>query len=74
MTFSNFTFPDHEPPVLRNVVDNAPEDIVNDCDGNELCIFDAVETGNTDIGTDTLDTINNNNEDVMIASKSTKVV
>ena len=55
-------------------MDNAPEDIVNDCDGNELCIFDAVETGNTDIGMDTLDTINNNNEDVMIASKSSKVV
>ena len=49
---------------------NAPDSVVNDCNGNEQCIFDAVETGDTDIGMDTLDTVNNNNEDVMIASKS----
>ena len=70
MSFSDFTFPDHIPPFLSDVVASASADIISSCTGNEQCIFDAVQTGDPNIGMGTLDTVTNNNEDVVVASKS----
>lgn len=72
MSTADYSFPDHIPPFLDQVVASAPSEIVTQCAGNKQCIFDAVQTGNPQIGTDTLDTINSNTEDVMTASECPK--
>lgn len=69
-TFSDYTFPDHIPPLISDVVASAPVSTVEMCNNNEQCIFDAVQTGDLSIGTGTLNSIDTNNNDVMIASKS----
>ena len=71
-SFSNFTFPDHIPPFLSDVVGNASAEIISNCNNNPQCIFDTVETGNSEIGAETLNIINSNKEDVMVVSKSVK--
>ena len=68
-TYADYDFPDHIPPYLGEVVANAPQDIVNICNNNEQCIFDAVQTNNPEIGAGTLSTIENNNMDIMQTSK-----
>ena len=69
MSYSDYFFPDHTAPLLSVVVANAPDNIRNMCSGNEQCIFDAVQTNNPSIGTGTLNSIENNNNDIMQASK-----
>ena len=73
-SFSDFYFPNHIAPLLSDVVASAPDSIATMCNSNPQCIFDAVQTGDPDIGTGTLNTIENNNNDVMIASKSDSVL
>ena len=70
MGFNDFTFPNHIPPFLDEVVANAPDDIKTMCSDNPQCIFDAVQTNNPEIGVGTLDSIEHNNNDIMVASKT----
>ena len=68
-SFIDYTFPDHIAPLLSDVVASAPASVVEMCNSNPQCIFDAVQTGDLAIGMGTLDTIDSNNNDVMVASK-----
>ena len=70
MGYSDFYFPNHIAPLLSEVVANAPDEIKTMCNDNEQCIFDAVQTNNPEIGMGTLDSIMDNANDVMIASKT----
>lgn len=71
-SFSDYYFPDFVPPYLQEVVNNAPPDIVNMCSGNQQCIFDAVETGDNNIGMGTSNVMDSNNMDVSQASENKK--
>ena len=62
------------PRFLDEVLDNASDDIKSMCGNNAECIFDATETGNTNIGLETLNTNQNNNNDQMIACKHNDVL
>lgn len=70
MSHSAYTFPDHIPPYLSEVVASARDDIKAMCNDNPQCIFDAVQTEDPAVGTGTLSNIETNNDDVIIASKS----
>lgn len=70
MSHSHYTFPDHIPPYLSEVVANAPDNIKAMCNDNPQCIFDAVQTNDPAVGTGTLSNIETNNDDVLTASKS----
>lgn len=66
---ANFSNPDHMPQFLEEVLENASDDIKSMCGNNVECIFDAIETGDTNIGLETLNTNQNNNNDQVIACK-----
>ncbi len=51
---------------VDEVVENAPSDIVEMCGGNIRCIFDATQTGNIDVGLNTMNTEDTNMEDRII--------
>ena len=70
MGYSDFYFPNHIAPLLSEVVASASDDIKTMCNDNEQCIFDAVQTNNLGIGMGTLDSITDNANDIMIASKT----
>ncbi len=66
----NYSFPDHVPLFLDEVFATASQEILDLCQGNIRCIYDAVQTGNLDIGRDTMTIEETNTDDRMIASKS----
>lgn len=70
----DFSNPDHMPRFLDEVLANASADIRAMCGDNAECIFDAVETGDTNIGLETLGTNQENNDNQMIACKFNKTV
>ena len=57
------------PTFLNQVLDTASNDTRALCGNNNECIFDATETGSMDIGLETLQTSQDNNNDQMIACK-----
>ena len=63
----NFSDPNHVPLFLDQILANATDEIVSLCGNNAECIFDATETGDMNIGLETLETNQNNNNDQMIA-------
>ena len=65
----NFSFPDHSPRFLSEVLENATSDTRALCGNNVECIFDTIETGSMAIGLETLQTNQNNNNDQMVACK-----
>ena len=67
-SYDDYKHPDHIAPLIDDVVNNAPQNIVDMCNSNERCIFDAVQTENIELGTGTLSTIESNNMDVVEAS------
>ena len=67
-SYDDYKHPDHIPPLIDDVVNSAPQNIIDICNSNEQCIFDAVQTENIELGTGTLDTIESNNMDVVEAS------
>lgn len=64
---ANFSFPEHMPDFVDEVVMNAPAEVVDMCDGNTRCIFDATQTGNIDVGLDTMHTEETNMEDRVLS-------
>ena len=69
LTASNFSYPQHEPVFLDEVIHLASEEILQLCGDNAECIFDAIQTGNTDVALDTLQTDTTNSNDQMITCK-----
>ena len=57
------------PRFLDEVVANASADIIALCGDNAECIFDATETGDTNVGLESLNTNQENNNDQMIICK-----
>ena len=68
----DFSFPNHVPLFLDEVVAGASQDIMDDCDGDSMCIFDAIQTGNTAIGLMTKTLIETDIENRNIVGKSYK--
>ena len=66
LSSANFSFPNHMPDFVDEVVGDAPPEIVEMCDGNPRCIFDATQTGNIDVGLNTMQTEDTNMEDRVI--------
>lgn len=64
---ADFSFPDHIPLSVDEVVAGATEEVRESCEGNIKCIFDATQTGNMEIGLNTMQTEEVNMEDRMIA-------
>lgn len=69
MSATDFSFPDHIPLSLDEVVAGATQEVQDACQGNVKCIFDATQTGNMDIGLNTMQTEEVFMEDQMIACK-----
>ena len=69
MTADSFSHPEHEPVFLDEVLEVAGDDILELCGDNSECVFDAVQTGSTEIALDTLETDKTNTNDQMIAGK-----
>ena len=63
MTAADYAVLDHDPPYLDEVLAAAPADILLVCGDNVECIFDSIETGNTDIGLETMNMISTIDED-----------
>ncbi len=53
-TATNFAFPDHIPDFLDEVVAAANVDVTEACGGNVQCVFDASQTGDLNIGRETM--------------------
>ena len=70
MTTADFSFPNHEPDFLDEVVAQASEEVVSACGGNERCIFDATQTGNVEVGLETMNTDQINQEEDTVLCKS----
>ena len=66
---ANFSDPDHVPDFLDEVLGAASNETRALCGDNPECIFDATETGNMEIGLETLQTNQENNDNQMIACK-----
>ena len=66
---ANFSYPNHMPAFLDEVLDAASNETRALCGDNPECIFDATETGNMEIGLETLQTNQENNNNQMIACK-----
>ena len=64
---ANFSNPDHMTTFLDEVVEGASNETRALCGDNAQCIFDATETGNMEIGLETLQTNQENVNDQIVA-------
>ena len=69
MSAADFSFPDHVPLSVDDVVAGASQEARDSCQGNVKCIFDATQTGNLEIGLNTMQTEDVFIEDQRIACK-----
>lgn len=53
-TTADYQFPNHMPVFLTNVLATAPQDVLDACGDNNDCIFDAIQTGDINIGIQTM--------------------
>lgn len=54
---------------LDEVIESAGDEILELCGSNSECIFDAIQTGSTEIALDTLETNKTNTNDQMITGR-----
>ena len=73
MSAADYSFPNHEPIFADEAADSVPQDVLDACGDNQECIFDAIQTGNLEIGMETLTTNNGNIDDQNQASKCSTV-
>lgn len=66
---ADFSFPDHIPLFVDEVVNGASDEIREACGNNARCIYDASQTGNLNIGVDTMQTDETNQEDQMVSGQ-----
>ncbi len=69
MSADDYSFPNHEPIFADEPLDNIPQEVRDACGDNQECIFDATQTGNLEIGMETLTTNMGNIDDQNQASK-----
>ena len=69
MSTANYSFPEHLPAFVDEVVASASQEVLDACNDNIRCIFDASQTGNLEIGVNSMQTEETNMENEMIASK-----
>ena len=67
----DFSFPNHFPSFLDEVLAGASEEVMNECGSDAMCVFDATQTGNLDIGLMTKTLIETDIENRNIVGKST---
>ncbi len=67
LTGADFTVLDHNPPFLDEVVANASSEVLEMCGDNVECIFDSIETGDINIGLETMTIISKIDEDEKLA-------
>ena len=68
-TYLDYAHPNHVPSFVDEVVAAATPDILEACGTNQECIFDATETGNINVGLQTMMTQQNNINDQTQSSK-----
>ena len=54
MTAEDFSFPNHVPGFLDEVLAGASPEVVDVCGSDSMCIFDATQTGDLAIGIETM--------------------
>ena len=54
MTSENFSFPNHIPVFLDEVIKQSDPEVTAQCGGNSQCIFDAAQTGDISMGLNTM--------------------
>ena len=54
VTFENFSFPNHIPVFLDEVINQSDTNATAQCGGNSQCIFDAAQTGDISVGLNTM--------------------
>ena len=59
-TANDYAHRDHVPVFLQDVANGADPQVVAACGGDRLCIFDALQTGNINIGVATMSTNQDN--------------
>lgn len=59
-TAADFSYPNHMPDFLQDVVDSASPQLVAACSSDPRCIYDTVQTGDQNIGLATMDTNQDN--------------
>lgn len=67
LSSTNFSFPDHLPLFVDEVVAGASQQVLDTCQANTRCIFDATQTGVLDIGIDSVKVDEINQEDQMFS-------
>ena len=73
MSASDFSFPDHTPLSVDEVVAGASQEVQDTCQGNVKCIFDATQTGNMDVGLNTMQMEEVFMEDQIIACEQNSI-
>lgn len=53
MSAEDFSFPNHIPTFLDDVLAGAPQELMDQCGSDSMCIFDATQTGDVAIGLET---------------------
>ena len=53
----DFSYPNHMPDFLQDVVDSASPQLVAACSSDPRCIYDTVQTGDQNIGLATMDSL-----------------
>ena len=66
---ADFSVPDHEPDFVDEVVANATQEVLDLCGTNVRCIFDATQTGDVNVGLDTMQQDSFNMETQEVTSK-----
>ncbi len=69
LTAADFAVLDHDPPYLDEVVAMASAEVLQACGDNVECIFDTMETGDINIGLETMTMISIIDEDERLACK-----
>lgn len=69
MSPEDFSFPDHRPLFVDEVLSGSSLEVVDACGISIQCIFDATVTGNLDVGLETLEMDETNQENNIIACK-----
>ena len=54
LSTTDFSVPDHEPAFLNEVITGAPQEVLEACDGDARCIYDASQTRNIAVGQETM--------------------
>ena len=69
-TYLDYAHPDHIPPFLDDVIAGATPEVLAACGTNLECIYDSLETGDINVGLETMSTLGVNFDDEAQACKN----